>query len=164
MPFSYRVFCRDITSPSLSDVVLWMRQFESPVTIVGGPSAGDLLSSFWHEVVLAYGDDEPNLTLRCVRADAAGMASLRAEREDFLADLSELVGTLDGSARERVREQLQATRSLVAIEFDPDGVTFQAQEAARGLMALFVERASGMAQRDGIGFFDEDDDVLLKLG
>src|SRR5205823_15004514 len=90
MPFSARVFCRDSATPSLSDLLVWMRQQDEPATISGGASAGDLLSSFWHEVVLTYDAREAPFTVRCVRADAAGGERLRAEVADFVADVSEL--------------------------------------------------------------------------
>ena len=39
-----------------------------------------------------------------------------------------------------------------------------AEEAVECISTLFNERADGMAQRDGLGFFDEDDDLILALG
>src|SRR6185369_1854571 len=58
MPFCTRVFCRDTTPPSLSEALFWLRQREIPVTITGGSSQHDLLSSFWEEVELSYDPEE----------------------------------------------------------------------------------------------------------
>jgi hypothetical protein len=49
-----RAFCRDFAAPSLSDLLVSLRQYETPATICGGASAGDLLSTFWDEVELSY--------------------------------------------------------------------------------------------------------------
>jgi len=120
MPFSTRVFCREPVVPSLSELLMWMRQFEAPLTIVGGPSGGDLLSSFWEEAELSYDADEAPLRLACFRADAAGIERLREEVADFVADVEELPAS-DGRAR--VLEQLGATRAVVITEFPPEGVS-----------------------------------------
>jgi len=161
MPYSYRVFCRDSAVPSLSELLVWMRQFESPLVVVGGRSAGDLLSTFWEEVHVTYESAEAPLTVRCFRADARGMARLREERDDFVEDLEDLAPS---SARGLVLDHLNNSQAVAIVEFAADGVSFAAQEAARGITMLFVNKAAGLAQRDGVGFFDEDDDVILKLG
>jgi hypothetical protein len=161
MPFSYRVFCRVFDSPSVSEVLVWLRQQEMPAVVCGGRSAGDLLSSFWGDVELSMGTGEAPLHVRCLRADAAGVAALAAEIADFDADVRELP---DSPSRARVLADLAATRSLMIVEFPPDGGSSRAHQAAESLMTLFVERAGGLAQRDGVGFLDEDDDVLLSLG
>lgn len=59
---------------------------------------------------------------------------------------------------------LSATRSLVVIEFSPEGGWSGAHETAASIAALFVERAAGLAQRDGVGFLDEDDEIVLGIG
>ena len=78
-----------------------------------------------------------------------------------MADVQELPDT---PARARVLEHLAAVRSLVVVEFSTHHVSDQAEEVAGAVLALFVERAGGLAQRDGVGFLDEDDDVVLALG
>jgi hypothetical protein len=161
MPFSYRVFCRIVDSPSLSEALVWLRQHELPAVICGGRSAGDLLSSFWDDVELSLAAGETPLRVRCLRADATGVAALAAEIADFDTDVRELP---DSPSRARVLADLAATRSLLVVEFPPDGGSPKEHEAAESLMTLFVERASGLAQRDGVGFLDEDDDVLLSMG
>ena len=161
MPFSYRVFCRELVSPSLSEVLVWLRQSELFVSVCGGGGSNDLLSSFWTEVELSVGDDEAPLRLRCVRADAVGAAALAAEIADFSGDVRELP---ESASRARVLTDLAATRALVLIEFSDDGGSPRAHAIAEVIMTLFVERAAGLAQRDGVGFLDEDDDVLLALG
>jgi hypothetical protein len=161
MPFSNRVFCRDSTSPSLSEVLVWLRQRDYPAAVWGGQPAGDLLSCFWDDVALAIGDGEAPLDVRCFRADPAGVDRLTEEIADFIADVSEL---RDSTARSRVLSHLAATRLLVIIEFGPSGGSHAAHEAAAALMTLFVERADGLGQRDGVGFLDEDDEVILGLG
>src|SRR6185295_11128736 len=110
MSFCTRVFCRE-PAPSLSEILVWMRQQGTPVTIVGGRSEADLLSIDWTEVELSYDPDEEPLTVRCHHAaDGDGGAVLRAEAADFLADIAELPAS---EARDRVRRQVEAARLLV---------------------------------------------------
>lgn len=161
MPFSHRVFCQETALPSLSEVLVWLRQHEYPVKLAGGRSSGDLLSSFWDQLAFSVADAEPPLILTCVRADAAGMTRLGEEVADFVADVEELPAS-DGRAR--VLEHLGATRALVIIEFGPDGGSTRAHDTAESIATLLVERARGMAQRDGQGFLDEDDELILTLG
>jgi len=162
MAFCTRVFCREAVAPPLSELLVWMRQHETPVTIVGGQSRADLLSTSWTEVELSYDPAEEPLVVRCHHAaDPAGAAALRAETGDFLEDLAELPAS---EARERVRGQLQATRIVVVVEFPEGGVAKRGYETNGWLMSIFVERAEGMVQCDGIGFYDEDDEVILPLG
>ena len=161
MPFSMRVFCRELESPNLSEVVVGLRQNETPVTISGGASADDLLDSYWTEVLLSYDEDEVPLRLRCVRADAAGLRALTAEIGDFVDDLEELPDT---PLRALVLEQLAATRSLLIVELPAEGVSARGQNTADGLTTMFVERAGGLEQIDGRGFIDEYGDVILALG
>lgn len=161
MPFSTRVFCRDAAVPSLSEVLVWLRQHDAAVTVVGNGAAPDLLSPFWDEVLLAYADDEPPLRVTCLRPEARAYERFRAELSDFDADVRELPAS---AARDNVLAQLAATRALVVIEF-PNGETPERALKTNGwLMSLFVERAGGMAQTDGVGFFDDEEDVLLPLG
>jgi hypothetical protein len=161
MPFSNRVFCGDSTSPSVSEALVWLRQHGCPAVVSAGQSAGvDLLSSFWDDVSLSIHDGEAPLCVRCVRADANGVNRLTEEITDFIADVSELP---DSPARSRVLNHLVATRLLVIIEFGESGGSPLAHEASASLMTLFVERADGLGQRDGIGFLDEDDEVILAI-
>ena len=157
MPFSLRSFCRDLASPSLSEVLLWLRQHGHPKAITAGASAGDLLSCFWTEVQLSDDQDQPWFRMTSVRADQAGAARLGEEVSDFVADVGELPPT---AARARVLEHLAATRALVIIELPLDGGSEDAHEAAISIQELFRERAGGMAQRDGSGFLDEDEIIL----
>jgi hypothetical protein len=161
MPFSYRVFCVDNASPSLSEVLVWLGQHDIPAVISGGASGGELLSSFWRAVHLSVGEAEAPLYLKCLRADAEGGLRLGEEVADFVADVRELA---DSSERTLVLDQLAATRALVVIEFPPEGGSSRAEDAAELIQTLFVERSRGMAQRDGAGFLDEDDDVVLAIG
>ena len=160
MSFCTRVFCRE-PAPSLSEILVWMRQQGTPVTIVGGRSEADLLSIDWTEVELSYDPDEEPLTVRCHHAaDGDGGAVLRAEAADFLADIAELPAS---EARDRVRRQVEAARLLVVVEFPQGGVSKRGYETNGWLMSIFVERAAGMVQCDGIGFYDEDDEIILPL-
>lgn len=161
MSFSNRVFCRDLSSPSLSEVLVWLRQHEYPTKIGGGQSAGDLLSNFWDDVQLSVHEDEGPLRVKCYRADAASAARLAEEIADFAADVRELP---ESEGRTRVLEHLSATRSLVVVEFPPEGSSAHVHETAESILALFAERAGGLAQRDGVGFLDEDDEVVLVIG
>ena len=139
-----------------------MRQQGTPVTIVGGRSENDLLSTSWTEIELSYDADEAPFTVRCHHAaDPAGALALRAEISDFLDDLGELPAS---EALDRVRRQIQATRFLVVVEFPEQGVSKRGYETNGWLMSIFVERGAGMVQCDGIGFYDEDDEILLPLG
>jgi hypothetical protein len=163
MPFCLRAFCRDFAAPSLSELLIWLKQYETPATIVPGtvrPEA-DLLSSFWDEAQLSYDAGEAPLTVRCLRATGPGAAAFAEELADFQADVEELP---ESRARARVLEQLAATRLLVLVEFPPEGVSFTGQQTAEGVVNSLVERAGGMAQHDGSGFLDPDDDsVILPL-
>jgi len=163
MAFCLRAFCRDFAAPSLSELLLWLKQYETPATIVPG-SAGpgaDLLSSFWDQVQLSYDADQEPLTVRCLRATGDTAATFKDELADFVEDVQELP---DSKVRARVLEQLAATRLLVVVEFPPEGVTFSGQQTAEGVVNSLVERAGGMAQHDGAGFLDPDDDsVILPL-
>lgn len=164
MPFSNRIFCLDLESPNLSDVMVRLRQAGYPSKVARAWPSADLLSSFWTRAELESTDDGARyVDLECIRADVTGAHRLAEELDDFRADVSELSET---GARARVLDHLAVTRSLVVVTFlfpedDTDG---RAQEIADVILTLFVERARGMAQRDGVGFLDEDDDVILALG
>jgi len=160
MSFCMRVFCRDALSPSLSELLVWLRQYETPATISGGSSRDDLLSSFWEEVVLSYDAEEAPLTLRCYRGSGPGGARLAEEVADFVADVGELP---DSPARARVLADLRAAEALLVIEYPPEGVSFAGQQTAEGVATLFVDKTGGLAQRDGVGFLDEDDEVILEM-
>ena len=161
MAFCTRVFCLETEAPPLSELLVWMRQNSTPVTIVGGRSEGDLLSTRWTEIVLSYDDAEEPFTVRCHNlTDPSGAAALRAEVDDFLGDLGELPAS---DAREQVRAHVRAARLLVVVEFPEDGVSARGYETNGWLMGIFVERAAGMVQCDGIGFY-EDDEIILRLG
>jgi hypothetical protein len=162
MAFCTRVFCRDGSAPTLSELINWLRQHETPVTVVGGPSEGDLLSPLWSEVDLSYDPDEEPLTVLCHHAaEPAGAPALRAEVSDFLDDLGELP---PGEARDQITAHLEASRFVVVVEFPEDGIGPRGYETNGWLMSLFVERADGMVQCDGIGFYDADDQIILRLG
>ena len=161
MAFCMRAFCRDFAAPSLSELLIWLKQYEAPATLFGGGPAPDMLSSFWEEARLSYDAREAPLTVRCLRAAGPGSTAFSEELADFVADVGECP---DSPARARVLEQLAATRLLVVVEYPPDGVTFTGQQTVEGIVNSLVERAGGMAQRDGAGFLDqEDDSVFLAL-
>ena len=163
MAFNTRVFCREVALPSLSELLVWLRQHATPVTIVGGASRDDLLSSFWQEAELARdGDDEATrITIRCLRHDARGYERFQAELADFDVDVRDLPPS---SGRDRVLAQLAATRALVIVEFPEADISHSALEVNGWALNLFAMRAAGMVQTDGSGFFDEDDDLILALG
>jgi hypothetical protein len=163
MPFATRVFCRAPDAPTLSELLVWQRQHETPVVVVGGASASELLAPAWTEAQLSYDEDEEPFTVRCLHAGDAGggAARLREEVADFLDDLGELP---PGEAVDRVRAQVAATQMLLVVEFPAAGVSARGYETNGWLMSLFVERAAGMVQCDGIGFYDEDDEIILRLG
>lgn len=173
MPFSNRVFCRDLESPSLSELLVWMRQQGYEARISDARPPGDLLSSFWDRVELQIGQEGrggqerqegrggATVVLECFRADAAGMAGLSEALTDFATDVRELSDT---SQRARVLEHLAIVRSLIVIEFSPFESSDRSEEIGDAILALFVERAGGLGQRDGVGFLDEDADVILSLG
>lgn len=158
MAFCHRVFCRDPTSPSLSEVLMWLHQRGFRAQLAAG---GDLLSGFWQRAEIAVEEGRPALGLACLRPDAAGLRRLTEEVADFVADLRELPAA---AAREQVLAHLAATRQLLVIEFPPEADAPGLDRGAASIAALFVERADGLTQRDGVGFLDEDDDVILPLG
>jgi hypothetical protein len=176
MAFSTRVFCREATAPTLTELLAWQRQHGTPVVLAGGHSAVDLLSPFWTEAVVSYDPAEEPFILRCHHAsDPAGAARLRAEVDDFLDDLDDLgdLGAADdatagdptaGAARARVIAHLTSTRFLLVVDFPDGGVGARGYETNGWLMSLFVERAGGLVQCDGIGFYDENDEIILRLG
>jgi hypothetical protein len=162
MPFSTRVFCREATAPTLTELIAWQRQHGAPVVLVDGHAAADLLSPFWTLATVSYDPDEEPFVLRCHHAgDPAGAARLREEVADFLDDLAELP---DSSERARVIDHVSHARFLLVVEFPEDGVGPRGYETNGWLMGLFVERAGGMVQCDGIGFYDDDDEIILRLG
>jgi len=162
MAFATRVFCKNEPGPTIGDLLMWLRQQDLPVEIAGGASRGDLVSPWWTEVLLAYDPAEPPFRVRCLRnGNPAEAAALRAEARDFLDDLAELP---EGPARERVRAHIEAARFVVVVEFPPTGVVQRGYATNGWLMGLFVERAGGMVQCDGIGFYDEDDEIILRMG
>lgn len=173
MAFCHRVFCRDPASPSLSEILMWLRQRGWPAKVVTAAMPGvaaadgavvateDLLSGFWQRAAVSIDDLSAPLQLTCLRPDAAGLGRLTEEVADFVADVRELAASL---AREHVLDHLAGTRQLLVIEFPADGDFAALERAAASLAALFVERAGGMTQRDGAGFLDEDDDLILALG
>jgi hypothetical protein len=158
MPFCARVFCRELVSPNLSELLVWLRQYGTPVTICGGSSRDDLLSSFWDEIQLSYDPEEAPLTVRCLRASGPGADDLAREVDDFVADVHELP---ESPERARVLEHLAATSALVVIEYPPAGVPLAGQQTAEGIVTVFVDRTGGLSQRDGVGFLDDDDDEVV---
>jgi len=161
MAFCMRAFCRDFAAPSLSELLVWLRQYETPAIIVGGGPASDLLSSFWEEARLSYDAGEAPLTVRCLRATGLGSAAFSDELADFTADVKDCPASPE---RTRVLEQLAATRLVVVVEYPPEGVTWNGQQTAEGIVNSLVERSGGMGQKDGAGFLDqEDDSVILAL-
>jgi hypothetical protein len=161
MAFCMRAFCRDFAAPSLSELLVWLRQYEAPATVLAGVPAPDLLSSFWEEARLSYDAQQAPLTVRCLRATGLGSAAFSEELADFVADVSECP---DSPVRARVLEHLAATRLVVVVEYPPDGVTFNGQQTVEGIVNSLVERSGGMGQKDGAGFLDqEDDSVILAL-
>jgi hypothetical protein len=162
MAFCTRVFCRGAVAPSLSELLVHLRQNGQSAMIVGGASSRDLLSLDWTEVALSYEDGADPLTIHCHRAgDSSGAAALRAEVADFVDDLAELPPTPE---RDRVAAHLQASRFVIVVEFPSSGVSASGYECNGWLMNLFVSQADGLVQCDGIGFYDEDDEIILRLG
>jgi hypothetical protein len=167
MPFSNRVFCRDLESPSLSELLVWLRQQGHEAKISDARPHGDLLSSFWDRVELQVGQTHEDgqgvcfVVIECLRANSGGIGRLTEALADFETDVRELP---DSSARARVLEHLAAARSLVVVEFSPFESSDSAEEIGNAILALFVERVGGLGQRDGVGFLDEDDEVILPLG
>jgi hypothetical protein len=162
MAFSTRVFCTEGTAPTLTELLGWQRQHGTPVVLVSGGAAADLLSPFWSAAEVSYDPDEDPFMLFCHHAtDPVGAARLREEVGDFIADLGDLP---ESDERARVLAHLEATRFVLVVEFPEDGVGPSGYEANGWMMSLFVERAGGMVQCDGIGFYDADDEIILRLG
>jgi hypothetical protein len=61
-------------------------------------------------------------------------------------------------------DHVAQSRFVLIVEFPEGGVGPRGYETNGWLMSLFVERAGGMVQCDGIGFYDEDDEIILRLG
>lgn len=162
MAFCTRVFCRGAIPPTLSALLVHLRQHGLSAMIVGGASSRDLLSLDWNEVSLAYEDGAEPLTIRCHHAGKTnGGSGLHAEVADFLEDLTELPPSPE---RDRVAAHLQASRFVVVVEFPPSEVSALGYECNGWVMNLFVTQADGLVQCDGVGFSDEDDEIILRLG
>ena len=162
MAFSTRVFCRESTAPTLTELIAWQRQHGTPIVLEDEHAPADLLSPFWTDAEVSYDPDEAPFALRCHHAgDPSGAAHLREEIADFLEDLGDLP---DSPERARVIEHVRAARFVLVVEFPEDGVGPRGYETNGWLMSLFVERAGGMVQCDGIGFYDENDEIILRLG
>jgi hypothetical protein len=162
MPFATRVFCRESTAPTLTELIAWQRQHGTPIVLDSAHAPADLLSPFWAEATISYDPDEAPFVLRCHHGgDPAGAAQLRAEVSDFLEDLGELP---DSAERARVMAHVSGARFVLVVEFPASGVGPRGYETNGWLMSLFVERADGMVQCDGIGFYDENDEIILRLG
>src|SRR5216110_1890814 len=155
MPFCMRAFCRDYAAPSVSDLLVWLKEYETPVTLAGAASSGDLLSTFWDEVFFRYAPGEGLLRVRCLRSTGPGSVAFGEEVGDFVTDVGELP---ESPARARVLNHLAATHVLVVVEYPPEGVTFQGQQTVEGVINSLVEHAGGLGQKDGAGFLDEEDD------
>ena len=82
------------------------------------------------------------------------------EVADFVADVTEMPRS---AAVERVLKHLAATRSILVVEFPLEGAWARNEAMAESITELFTERAEGLVQRDGLGFVDEDDEVVLAL-
>jgi hypothetical protein len=177
MPFSHRAFCRISEAPSLSELLIWLRQQGHDAKISGGPSADDLLTCYWNEVLLSTSDEDVPLRLKCLRSSTwtwtwtwtspspspstSGADPMAEVVGDFLTDVAELPPS---AGRERVLQHLETTRAVLVVEFPPHDASPDSEDVAEQLTTLFAERADGLAQRDGVGFLDEDDDLLLALG
>jgi hypothetical protein len=162
MAFSMRVFCREAAAPTLSEVLLALRKRGVMAVLVGDTASQDLLSPAWTRAALGYDEAAEPLVVRCLRAaDPAEARDLHAEVGDFLDDLQELPPS---PGRERVIAHLRQSRLLAVVEFPPGGVPPSAYEANGWLLQLFVVRSAGLVQCDGVGFSDEEDNVILRLG
>lgn len=162
MAFCTRVFCRGAVAPTLSELLVYLRQHDVPCMIVGGSSARDLLDPDWSEAALEYEEGADPLVVRCFHAsDPAGLAGMRVEVADFLDDLEEVT---PAPGRDHVIAHLRATRLVVVVTFPPMEVGPRGYEANGWLMNLFVSQAEGLVQCDGVGFSDENDEIILRLG
>ena len=104
---------------------------------------------------------EVPLALKCLGSGRAlGHSAMKDAVADFVADVAELPPS---AGRERVLEHLAMTRSVLIVEFPPSGGGPDVEAAAECITTLFAEQADGLAQRDGVGFVDEDDDIILAL-
>jgi hypothetical protein len=162
MAFSTRVFCSEGNAPTLTELLAWQRQHGTPIMLEGEIPPADMLSPLWTEATVSYDPEEDPFQLSCAHAgDPAGAQRLRAEVNDFLEDLADLPAS---DERDRVIGHLNATRFVLVVEFPEGGVGPRGYETNGWLMSLFVDRAGGMVQCDGIGFYDENDEIILPLG
>jgi hypothetical protein len=162
MAFSTRVFCSEGTAPTLTELLAWQRQHGTPIMLEGEVAPADMLSPLWTEAIVSYDPEEQPFRLHCAHAgDPAGAARLRAEVNDFVEDLADLP---ESEERARVIAHLTSARFVLVVEFPENGVGPRGYETNGWLMSLFVDRAGGMVQCDGIGFYDADDEIILRLG
>jgi hypothetical protein len=151
-----RSFCTSDEVPPLRHVLEWARAAGVELSLAGPPDAD---ASDWDAAEIAYGSETQPVMLVEVN---------RAERDAVFADeLDEFRESLEDAkvspAKRSVLEQLDATRTIVAVQLLLGGGQGErALDAASTLLRFFVEHCGGMIQADGEGFY-EGEQLLVQL-
>lgn len=160
MAFCHRVFVRQTSLPTLSELLLILRRRGHVLDLADDTPPAALLEPFWRRVSLAEAG-EPAFVVERLQAEAGTAAALAEELADFRDDAAELAPS---EGRAIVLALLEETRAIVRIAFPPEGLGTQGEAAVEILGDTLAEQGDGLIHRDGAGFFDDVGDEVLALG
>ena len=160
MAFCHRVFSRQTSLPTLSELLLILRRRGHVLDLADGTSPAALLEPFWRRVALAKAG-EPAFVVERLQREAGTGAALAEELADFHEDVGELAPS---EGRATVLALLQETKAVIRIAFPPEGLGTAGEAAVEILGDTLAEQGDGLVQRDGAGFFDDVGDEVLALG
>lgn len=160
MAFCHRIFVRQTSLPTLSELLLILRRRGHVLDLADDTPPTALLEPFWRRVALAEAGETAFVVER-LQAEAGTGAALAEELADFRDDVAELALS---EGRAVVLSLLQETRAIVRIAFPAEGLGTRGETAVEILGDTLAEQGDGLIQRDGAGFFDDVGDEVLALG
>ena len=151
MGYYIRAFCALGDAPPLREVLDFAREKGSSIHL--DPRVNDAQASdpAWRQAGLRYKDDKLPILLEVNQNE--GDSLVRQEIDEFLESLQDAPRS---KAREKVEDQLRATRFVVAAQLQTSDIDDDGYNANGWVMRYFVERHAGMIQADGEGFYDGD--------